>query len=215
MLYYSSYAFLFCLSVLVRFAAQRYDFFQLFCNIRNNFTLLSLSLHRNLLNTIGMKPYDINLVADYIILRLNSDERINLINLKLQKLLYYLQAWSLGINEERFLNCYFEAWVHGPVSRELYDRFKPTHSLYSFITISDIKNENPESMIENSDIEFINFILDNYAGYSGAELESMTHKEIPWIEARDGCLPMQSCEKKISEETMQKYYGERWHKING
>jgi uncharacterized phage-associated protein len=144
-----------------------------------------------------MKHYDINLIADYIILRLNSDEKINLINLKLQKLLYYLQAWSLGINEERFLNCSFEAWVHGPVSRELYDRFKSTHSLYSFITVSDIKNENPESMIEDSDIEFINFILDNYAGYSGAELESMTHKEIPWIEAREGCLPTQSLNARL------------------
>lgn len=46
-----------------------------------------------------MKPYDVNTVADYMIQRLNVDEEINLINLKLQKLLYYLQAWSLGIHK--------------------------------------------------------------------------------------------------------------------
>lgn len=159
------------------------------------------------------KPYDINLIADYIILRLNSDETVNLINLKLQKLLYYLQAWSLGINKERFLNCNFEAWVHGPVSRELYNRFKETRSLYSFIITSDVLNDDPSSAIDSSDIEFINFILDNYAGFSGAELESMTHKEIPWIEARQGFSPMQSCSRVISEETMMKYYGERWNAI--
>lgn len=162
-----------------------------------------------------MKPYDVNLVADYVILRLNSDEKVNLINLKLQKLLYYLQAWSLGINQKPFLTCSFEAWVHGPVSRELYDRFKSSHSLYSFITVSDVVNENPETAIEQDDIEFINYILDNYAGYSGAEMESMTHKEAPWLEARRGYAPMQSCDNTISEETMQNYYGERWKAING
>lgn len=162
-----------------------------------------------------MKPYDINLVADYIILRLNSDESVNLINLKLQKLLYYLQAWSLGINNKTFLNCSFEAWVHGPVSRVLYDRFKMTHSLYSFITVSDVIEKHPEEKIDTVDIEFINYILDNYAGYSGAELESMTHNEKPWLEARFGYAPMQSCNKIISEETMRNYYGERWQKING
>lgn len=161
-----------------------------------------------------MKPYDVNLVADYMILRLNSDESVNLINLKLQKLLYYLQAWSLGINHKSFLNCSFEAWVHGPVSRVLYDRFKTTRSLYSFITVSDVVEKHPEEKIEAVDIEFINYILDNYAGYSGAELESMTHNEKPWIEARIGYAPMQSCNKIISEKTMQNYYGERWQKIN-
>ena len=161
-----------------------------------------------------MKPYNINLVADYVILRLNSDEKINLINLKLQKLLYYVQAWSLGINKERFLDCSFEAWVHGPVSRELYNRFKDNRSLYSFITISDVINTNPEASINKEDIEFINYILDNYAGFSGAELESMTHKELPWQEARKGVLPMQACNNVISENTMKNYYGERWQQIS-
>jgi len=161
-----------------------------------------------------MKPYDINLIADYVILRLNSDESINLINLKLQKLLYYLQAWSFGIKNEKFLDCSFEAWVHGPVSRKLYNRFKGTRTLYSFITKDDVKFQNPENYIDKEDIEFINYILDNYAGYSGSELESMTHNEKPWQEARKGFMPMQACTNNISEVTMTQYYGERWQAIN-
>lgn len=62
-------------------------------------------------------------------------------------------------------------------------RFKTSRCLYSFIMVSDVIHRNPETMIEPADIEFINYILDNYAGYSGAELESMTHKEDPWMEA--------------------------------
>jgi len=46
-----------------------------------------------------MKPYDVNLIADYIIIRLNSDEKSNLINLKLQKLLYYFTYQQQSIQK--------------------------------------------------------------------------------------------------------------------
>lgn len=161
-----------------------------------------------------MKPYNVNTIVDYFILRLNSDENMNLINLKLQKLLYYLQAWSLGITRERFIDCSFEAWVHGPVCREVYNRFKDTKTLYSFITSNEVIDNTPEMSIGAEDIDFINFILDNYAGFSGAELEAMTHKETPWIEARKGLAPMQGCRNEISDELMREYYGYRWKQIN-
>lgn len=162
-----------------------------------------------------MEPYDINTIADYIILRLTSDEENTLINLKLQKLLYYLQAWSLGINNERFLNCEFEAWVHGPVSRDLYNRFKASKTLYSFISKNDVDKENTSYMgIDEKDKNFINYILDNYAGFSGTELEAMTHKDLPWIEARHGIGPMDSCNQVISEDTMKEFYGKKWSEIN-
>lgn len=162
-----------------------------------------------------MKPYNINTVADYIILRLTSDEENTLINLKLQKLLYYLQAWSLGINKEPFLNCKFEAWVHGPVSRELYNRFRASKTLYSFISKDDVdKNDTSYVRIEEEDRRFINYILDNYAGFSGTELEAMTHNEQPWIEARHGIGPMESCINVISEGTMIDFYGKKWSEIN-
>ena len=161
-----------------------------------------------------MKPYDVNVIVDYVILRLNLDEKASLINLILQKLLYYLQAWSLGITNERFMDCSFEAWVHGPVCRVLYDRFKESKSLYSFIEPADIINDKLEEKISLEDIDFINFILDNYAGFSGAELEVMTHKEAPWIEARKGLSPMQGSNNVISESLMQEYYGSKWKQIN-
>ena len=71
---------------------------------------------------------------------LNGDESFSWINLKLQKLIYYIQAWSLGINKEPMMNARFEAWVHGPVCRQLYERFKSTKSLYSVISKEDIEN---------------------------------------------------------------------------
>lgn len=161
-----------------------------------------------------MKPYSVNIVCDYIIKSLNADDEMMLINLKLQKLLYYVQAWSLGILKERFIDTKFEAWVHGPVCRDLYNRFKTNKTLYSLISVEDITNDNPEKLIEEDDIKFIDFILENYAGFSGVELEAMTHNERPWKETRTGLSPMESCNKEIEDDLMKTYYGEKWETIN-
>lgn len=160
-----------------------------------------------------MKPYDVNTVADYVIMSLNGDESFSLINLKLQKLMYYIQAWSLGINKVAMMNARFEAWVHGPVCRQLYDRFKSTKSLYSVITKGDILNKNAADEIASEDREFINYILENFARYSGTQLETMTHSELPWIEARRGIGPMEHCENQISDDTMRAFYGKRYEEI--
>lgn len=74
--------------------------------------------------------------------------------------------------------------------------------------------KNPQSCIEPEDLEFINFILDNYAGFSGTELEVMTHREKPWQEARRGVAPLERCTKEISDASMRDFYGKKWEKIS-
>lgn len=160
-----------------------------------------------------MRPYPVNDVADYIILSLNSDESFSLINLKLQKLVYYIQAWCLGIKGDAFLSGRFEAWVHGPVCRPLYDRFKDTKSLYAVVDVSDVLNKNAKSVFEKDDAEFIDYILENYARFSGSQLEAMTHSEKPWIDARKGVAPMDRCENEITIESMRDFYGKKYNEI--
>ena len=113
-------------------------------------------------------------ITDYIILRVKSEDRFaSLINLKLQKLLYYVQAWSYGINKKPMFDGEFEAWIHGPVNREIYNRFK----------------------------------------YSGAELERLSHNEMPWIETRGDLNVNERCDKVITPELMIEYYGKKWETI--
>lgn len=162
-----------------------------------------------------MKPYDVNTIVDYVIMSLNGDECFSLINLKLQKLIYYIQAWSLGINKQKMMDARFEAWVHGPVCRQLYERLKPTKSLYSTISIEDVQNKEAMNEIDPEDREFVNYILENFARYSGPQLETMTHKELPWIEARGNAGPMEHCENQISEDTMSSFYGKLYETIPG
>lgn len=160
-----------------------------------------------------MRPYDVNDIADYVILSLNGDEDYSLINLKLQKLMYYIQAWSLGINGKPMMNGKFEAWVHGPVCIELYNRFKETKSLYSSITDEDVMNRSPKDGFNPEDVEFIDYILENYARYSGSQIEAMTHSEDPWINARKGYGPMERCHVEITQEAMRDYYEKKYKEL--
>lgn len=156
--------------------------------------------------------YDINVIADYVIINLTQEDEHSLINLKLQKLLYYIQAWHLGIYKSHFFKGNFQAWAHGPVNIDIYDRFKSSKNLYSFITVRDIIKNDLD--IEKDDIAYINWILENYAPFSGVELEHMTHNETPWISARGDTPPLHKCTNVISDDSMISYYGERWKHID-
>ena len=155
----------------------------------------------------------INNIADYIILKAKSEDgAASLINLKLQKLLYYVQAWSYGINTTKMFDGDFEAWIHGPVNRTIYDRFSSTKSLYSEINIEDCLNK--QVKLSDEDAEFVDFILENYLKYSGAELERLSHNERPWIETRGSLDVNERCNKVIPAELMKAYYGKKWQEIN-
>lgn len=152
---------------------------------------------------------NIHQVSDYIILKLDEGN-VPLNNLKLQKLVYYAQAWHLAMNDGKPLfNGKFQAWIHGPVNRDLYARFVENKSLYSPIETTDIsKGFNPEEIPVEAR-NHIDMVLESYAPFSGSQLEAMTHEETPWIEARDGYHPAQRCEVLLNEETMMSYYESR------
>ena len=64
-------------------------------------------------------------VADYIIRSAHESGEL-ITNLKLQKLVYYAQAWHLALFDEPLFDDPIEAWVHGPVVSSLYSKF-PEH----------------------------------------------------------------------------------------
>lgn len=147
--------------------------------------------------------------CDYIIVKL-TEGGVFLNVLKLQKLLYYCQAWSLAFGRgPLFPGANFQAWVHGPVSRMVYDRFQPSKALYSAVTAADVRADFNLTAISDADRSLINSILEVYAPLTGDQLEEMTHGEDPWIEARAGLPPSSRCETHINNETMQRFYAAR------
>ena len=144
-------------------------------------------------------------VADYIIVKLD-EAKIGLSFLKLQKLAYYAQAWRLALSGKTLFPGKFQAWVHGPVSRQLYDRFSATHTMYDMLSTRDVSQSFNMSAIPEEDRLHIDEILDAYARFSGPQLENMTHGEEPWIRARGERKTSERCEVEIDEELMTSFY---------
>ncbi len=154
---------------------------------------------------------DINDVCNYIIKSvLESEESLS--NLKLQKLLYYVQAWHLVFENKPIFDEEFEAWVHGPVSRIIYNRFLHNKSLYSDIEISDIPPSFSPNRLTQDQRTHIDRVLQTYAKFSGSQLEEMTHREEPWIKARKNVEPWERCTNHIEKSLMNKYYSQRLQK---
>lgn len=135
-------------------------------------------------------------------------------HLKLQKLLFYCDAYHLAYFNEELISDKFEAWVHGPVSRKIYDRLKDRSKLYSDLSF-DTSNSDPQvefNKLTSDQQDLISQILGELSTWSGLELESATHREKPWISARQGCAEASKCTNLISKDLTLLYYSSE---ING
>lgn len=123
---------------------------------------------------------------------------------RLQKLCYYAYAWDLAIRNGKLIkNCSFEAWVHGPVNRELYQMLKGNKlrelSIVD-ITVATVDITDPD------DVDFLESVWATYGKYGANSLEILTHREAPWKNARAGYSPFDSCSNVISIDDMKNYY---------
>lgn len=100
-------------------------------------------------------------------------------NLKLQKILYFIQAEFLVTKNEPCFDEDIEAWDFGPVVPIIYHKYKIFGSA-NFPYNINCKNN---IIITNEDIELINNIIDATAIYSSPQLVSITQQQSPWINA--------------------------------
>ena len=124
-----------------------------------------------------------------------------LTTMKLQKLMYYIQAWSLAWDDKPMFKEEFQAWANGPVCHELFKKHKG-----KFVVTSE-DFEAREYEFSETELDTIEAVLDFYGDKEPHWLSELTHSEDPWLLARDGCAPGDSCNKVISKESMQEYYG--------
>jgi uncharacterized phage-associated protein len=122
-------------------------------------------------------------------------------NLKLQKLVYYSQAWHLALHGQTLFDEDFEAWVHGPVIPGLYHSYK--HFGWKPIQ-EEITLDLPESTVS-----YLKEVADEYFACDAYELEQMTHAEAPWQKARVGLMPDQASTNIIQKTWIQEYYTAR------
>jgi uncharacterized phage-associated protein len=144
-------------------------------------------------------------VADYFITKVDLEAGDDITHLKLQKLVYYAQAWYLAMHDRLLFQNRIEAWAHGPVCREIYDRFRH----FSWNPIPPKAALSAPSEIDDDIKDFLDEVWEVYGQYSAAKLEQMTHEEPPWIEARKGIMQGTPSQAPISENVMREYYSQR------
>ena len=136
-------------------------------------------------------------VAAYIIEK--QPKRQPLTAWKLQKLVYYCQAWSLVWDEKPLFKESILAWANGPVVKELYKRHK------GMFYVKDMSGGNPNNLSLNQK-DTINHVLVAYGDKTAQWLSDLTHMEDPWKEARKGLKPGERGEVEIPLSTMLEYY---------
>jgi uncharacterized phage-associated protein len=119
--------------------------------------------------------------------------------MKLQKLVYYAQAWSLVWDEQPLFPERIEAWAMGPVSPDLYDLHRGSFRVSRL-------SEGDASALTETEHETIDAIIDYYGRKSSHWLSDLSHRESPWKDARKGVAPGARCFRVITHEAMAEYY---------
>jgi putative zinc finger/helix-turn-helix YgiT family protein len=130
--------------------------------------------------------------------------------LALQKLLYYAQSFYKAFYDECLFNDNCEAWVHGPVYRRIYYKYRE----YGYDQIEDEHIQYDDIKLTESEKEMLDSIIDNFGCYSGKVLEMMTHREKPWSLTRMGLDPKEGSNKIIKKELIEEYFTEIKSKFN-
>lgn len=106
-----------------------------------------------------------------------AQKRIEVCNLKLQKLLYYCQGYHLAVAKTPLFQDEIEAWDHGPVVKPVYHSYRHHGSVP--IAAAVLRDE------EDADGEtgqIIDFVIEKYARQDAWALRNQTHREKPWAD---------------------------------
>lgn len=119
--------------------------------------------------------------------------------MKLQKLLYYSQAWHLVWRDKPLFKARIEAWANGPVVPEVYQFHRGKYQ------VTDWKRGDAETL-DVGERKAVDAILKFYGGKTSQWLSNLTHQEDPWVKARRGALAGQRTQNEITTVAMAEYY---------
>jgi uncharacterized phage-associated protein len=119
--------------------------------------------------------------------------------MKLEKLVYYSQAWSLVWDERPLFNERIEAWIGGPIIPALYDEHRKQFMIAAWPW------GNAEALDEDAR-DTVDAVLKFYGTMSGQELSDLTHAERPWQDAREGLAPNERGHAEITQGALYEFY---------
>jgi len=133
-------------------------------------------------------------VAAYI-----AEKRGEMSAMKLQKLVYYSQAWHLVWEEKRLFPDRIEAWANGPVVPSLYREHRGEFKVKDW-------PRGDSSKLSEEQAESVDAVLEFYGPETAHFLSELTHSEAPWRDAREGLTPSARSSREITPAAMAEFY---------
>jgi uncharacterized phage-associated protein len=141
--------------------------------------------------------YNVIDIANKILAKASISEFEDLIcNLKLQKMLYYMQGFHLAYFEKPLFDDEIEAWMYGPVIPKVYETFKSNGN-------SGIKFTGEVINLTEKEESLFNEVYRVYGAYSAVGLMNLTHSEMPWKSTPTGIGSI------IGKDKMMTYFKKR------
>lgn len=156
---------------------------------------------------MARQPYTPLQIANWFLANFGRDAGDLITHLKLQKLVYYAQAWSLAARGKPLFDEDMQAWAHGPVVPSLFRAFRD----YGMDPIPA-----PASVprLDAETVELLGEVLEVYGEHSARKLEQLTHRERPWRDARGDLPPEARSDAVITKAAMQSYYSDLSRRLN-
>lgn len=139
-------------------------------------------------------------VAAYVLEKMRTLEPGGITAWKLQKLVFYSQAWSVVWDDAPIFDEPIEAWANGPVCPDLYAEHRGKFKVEA-LTRGD------PAALSIDEAETVDKVIEHYADKSSQTLSELTHAEQPWISARLGLQPGERGNHVIPLDSMAEYYG--------
>jgi uncharacterized phage-associated protein len=145
-------------------------------------------------------------IADWFLSHVERSSGDAITHLKLQKLVYYGQAWSLANFNKPLFQEELQAWAHGPVATSVWNRHRDAgwEALPAPESCPNLTREQDS---------ILPLVLQEYGKFEAKFLEELTHSELPWKKTR-GNLPLQAkCTSIIPKVLMRDFYGKKIKKL--
>lgn len=137
-------------------------------------------------------------VARFFVDRGTNDPKLT--HLKLQKLVYYAQAWSMVFFGKPLFDESVEAWSNGPAVYLVWKEF----NCYGKNLIRDY--EYSQASFGPEQRQILDLVWEKYGFFSANELWALSHLEAPWIEARGDIPLIEKSREEIPLESMNSYF---------
>ena len=144
------------------------------CNLCENYLFLKIAANVSQSKMV-MKA---NQISNYIISLAQNNPEENLTNMKLQKILYYLQGFHLALFNEVLFEEEIEAWKYGPVISKEYYTFK----VYGNNSIIVPETNHSFDYLRDKQKKFINKVYGYFRQFSPVKMMELTHEESPWLD---------------------------------